>query len=121
MSIIFIEGKIKKVKKIVTINIIGKIMYLKKYKMGYPDIKTINNNKIRINTTVDKLDCIIKALIINEGDSIYMKKYLNESNLSLYNTRFLHKKRIKLYFASSEGWKEIKPNLIQRLEIISPR
>jgi len=103
VSIILIGGKIKKEKKILEINIKGKIIYLKKYEIEYPDINTSNTNKIIINTTVDKLDCIIKNPTIIEGSNICLKKIVNEYNLSLYNTRFLHKKSIRLYLANSDG------------------
>ena len=69
-----------------------------------------------IKITVDKFDGIINTLIMIVGKRIYRNTDLNVNIILLYKNKLRDKNKIKLYFASSEGWKEKYPTLIQRFE-----
>ena len=67
---------------------------------------------------VDRLDGKIKNITLKAGAIINMKKNLKDLIFSSCKNIFLHKNKIKLYLASSDGWKEKIPTLIHRVDLI---
>ena len=80
-----------------------------------PEKKRRNKTIKIIKIAVDKLEGIIKKMMKKEGNKIYLNTDVKDVIVFLYKKRLRERNRIKLYFANSDGWKEKKPTLIQRL------